>query len=188
MPEDCKTILTITAHSTPDNSDPPDAHKFYEALGMLSVAWGRLEGHAVGNVLTLLNVLGRGCEKFALFPWDELLKLWNEGFSSVPLLKVHETRATAFIQSVKDAATDRNFAAHAIWEEFDPHAPEPTMTARWIKKKRGISGMIEVDDRRITLSMVTSALAESNRLNLEMAEYSQLISRLITPPNGARRL
>ena len=37
-------VVSIPAHHTPHPSDPPDAHEFYAALGMLSVAWGRLEG------------------------------------------------------------------------------------------------------------------------------------------------
>jgi hypothetical protein len=158
------TILRITAHSTPDNSDPPDAHTFYAALGMLSVAWGRLEGHAIGNVLTIINLLGRGHEKITLFPWDRLVELWNEGFSSLQPLKAHETRAAAFIQSVKDAAAaDRNFAAHTIWEEFDRHAPEPTMTARYIKARKGSPGMIDltIGVSRCRWSMLRSRNATS---------------------------
>jgi len=188
MAEHPEIFLRITAHHTPNHTDPPDAHTFYAALGMLSVAWGRLEGHATFNVITIINLLGRGHGKITLFPWDQLIELWNEGFSTLPPLKAHEPRATAFIQSVKEEADDRNFAAHAIWGEFDPHAPEPTMTARWIKKKQGSLGMIEVDDRRITLSMVNTALAECNRLNSEMSDFTKLITPLRPLPAGVPRL
>jgi hypothetical protein len=183
-----ETLLRITAHNTPNYSDPPDAHRFYAALGMLSVAWGRLEGQAIGNVLTIINLLGRGHEKIMLFPWDQRIELWNEGFSSLPALKAHETHAVAFMQSIKDAAADRNFAAHAIWGEFDPHAPEPTLTARSIKTRPGTLGMIDVDDRRITLAMVNAALAECNRLNLEMTDFTKLITPLRPPPAYIPRL
>lgn len=183
-----ETLLRITAHNTPNYSDPPDAHRFYAAIGMLSVAWGRLEGQAIGNVLTMINLLGRGHEKIMLFPWDRRIELWNEGFSSLPALKAHETRAAAFMQSIKDAAADRNFAAHAIWGEFDPHAPEPTVTARSIKTRPGPLGMIDVDDRRITLAMVNAALAECNRLNLEMTDFTKLITPLRPPPAHIPRL
>jgi hypothetical protein len=47
--------LRIAAHHTPHHTDPADAHEFYAALGMLTVAWGRLEGHVIGNLLTLTN-------------------------------------------------------------------------------------------------------------------------------------
>ena len=61
------------------------------------------------------------------------------------------------------------------------------MTARAIRDKT--KGTIEVDDRRITLSMVDAALAECNRLNREMAEFTKLISALRPPPPAhAQRL
>jgi hypothetical protein len=188
MVANSETHLRIAAHNTPSGSDPPDADRFYAALGMLSVAWGRLEGHTNGNVLTIINLLGRGHEKIALFPWDRRARLWNEGFSSLPALKAREARAAAFMQSITEAADDRNFAAHAIWGEFDRHATEPTMTARWIKTTPGTPGVIKVDDRRITLSMVYAALAECNGLNLEMAGFTKLIAPLRAPPAAIRRL
>jgi hypothetical protein len=182
-----EVLLRITAHNTPNYSDPPDAHRFYAALGMLSVAWSRLEGHANGNVLTIMTLLGHPPNKAFLFPWDARIKVWKDGFSSLPNLKAHEDRAVAFMQLVKTEAEDRNFAAHAIWQEFESNAVEPTMTARWIREDKKSSG-IEVDDRRITLSMVHEALAECNRLNLEMAEFTKLIAALIPPLALARRL
>ena len=44
--------VRIKAHNTPHHTDPADANEFYAALGMLSVAWGRLEGHVTGNLLS----------------------------------------------------------------------------------------------------------------------------------------
>jgi hypothetical protein len=183
-----EALLRITAHNTPHYSDPPDAHNFYASLGMLSVAWGRLEGHAIGNLLTIINLLGRGDAKVTLFPWDRRIEIWNEGFSLLPALKAHEDRAVTFMQLVKAAAEDRNFAAHAIWEEFELNASEPTMTARSIRERRGSPSMISVDDRRITLSMVNAAIDECNRLNIEMADFTKLISPLRPSPTHAPRL
>jgi hypothetical protein len=56
------------------------------------------------------------------------------------------------------------------------------MTARSIKARNGSPNMIDVDDRRITLSMVEKALAECNRLNFEMIEYTKLLAPLRRPP------
>ena len=44
------TLVSITAHRTPHPSDPPDAHVFYAVLGMLSVAWGRLEAQDLSDL------------------------------------------------------------------------------------------------------------------------------------------
>jgi hypothetical protein len=91
------------------------------------------------------------------------------------------------MKSIIETATDRNFAAHAIWDEFESNAGEPTMTARAIKAKKGAPNMIEVDDRRITLSMIERSLAECNRLNFEMVEFTKLLSSLRPPPPDVLR-
>jgi hypothetical protein len=178
------TVVRITAHNTPSHTDPADASQFYAALGMLSVAWGRLEGHLTGNLLTITNLLKVPPERLP-FRWDERMKLWSEGFS-LPALQAYKDRAVSYMKSVIAAAEDRNFAAHAIWDSFVQHASEPTMTARSIKAKAGYPNTINVDDRRITLSMVKEALEECNRLNREMGQFTELI--LAPPPAGAIRL
>lgn len=183
-----KVLLRVTAHNTPHYADPADASQFYAALGMLSVAWGRLEGHVIGNLLTITSLLGAAPKEPSLFRWDQRMKLWRKGFSSLPGLKAHEVRAVAFMSSIRTAAQDRNFAAHAIWQEFEPNAAEPTMTARAIRDKTNGPNMIEVDDRRITLSMVNEALAECNRLNIGIVEFTNHIQSLRPSPEDARRL
>jgi hypothetical protein len=162
--------------------------EFYAALGMLSVAWGRLEGHIIGNLLTIMNLLGTAPQKPLPFRWEERLTLWKKGFSSRPSLQIHKERAVVFMKSIMDAANDRNFAAHAVWEGFVPDAGEPTMTARAIRAKKDCLNIVEVDDRRITLSMINRALAECNRLNLEMTEFTKLLGPLKPPPADALHL
>ena len=51
-------LVRITAHNTPHHTDPANAGEFYAALGMLSVAWGRLEGHIIGNLLSIIEFAG----------------------------------------------------------------------------------------------------------------------------------
>ena len=97
----------------------------------------------------------------------------------------HKERAVEFLNSIHEAAEDRNYAAHAVWGEFVSDASEPTMMARGIKS--GQRGFV-VDDLRITLTMVESALAECNRLNLEMSEFTKLMRLLRPPPTGALSL
>jgi hypothetical protein len=181
------TSVRITAHDTPHHTDPADAGEFYGALGMLSVAWGRLEGHLTGNLLTMMNLLTLPLERLPS-RWDERLNMWAEGFS-LPVLQTHKDRAIVFLHSVIGAATDRNFAAHAIWDSFVSNGiGEPAMTARAIKARKGHRNTVEVDDRLITLSMIKKALDECNRLNQEMAEFTNLIGSVAPPPGGAIRL
>ena len=189
MVSDPSVFLRFTAHETPHHADPPNAGEFYAALGMLSVAWGRLEGHVIGNLLTIMSLLGEAPRRPPPLQWEDRLKWWEKGFSSVPSLQPQRERAVVFLKSIIEAASeDRNFAAHAVWEEFVPDADEPTITARSVKAKKGCPNTIEVDDRRITLSMVNRALVESNRLNFEMGEFTRLLSLSKPPPENVLHL
>jgi hypothetical protein len=127
-------IVTIKAPNTPNDTDPANASEFYAALGMLSVAWGRLEGHVIGNLLPITALL-----EDAEFPlkWNNRLKLWKRAFSSVPALQQYQDRAISLMKSIIEEAENRNFAAHAVWEDFERDAAEPTMTARAIRPKGG---------------------------------------------------
>ena len=182
IPSDVR--LRITAHNTPYHTDPVSADSFYAALGKLSVAWGRLEGHVINNLLTIMGLLGATAEARLPNGWEDRLKLWKKGFSSVPSLQPHKERAVEFLKSIHEAAEGRNYAAHAVWGEFVSDASEPTMMARGIKSISGQPGFV-VDDRRITLTIVEGALAECNRLNFEMIEFTELLGSLRPPPAGA---
>jgi hypothetical protein len=131
------TLLRITAHATPHQSDPPDAREFYAALGMFVVAWCRLEGHLTGNLLTIMNFpeLADGLVPLPL-RWDKRFDLWKRAFDKVPALQPYKLRAVAFMKSLVAEAEDRNFAAHAIWDEFIADATEPTIGASDQKKAR----------------------------------------------------
>jgi hypothetical protein len=63
-------------------------------LPLASFRWlgGRLEGHVIGNLVTIMNLLGTS-EARLPFRWDERLDLWKKGFSSVPSLQPHKGRA-----------------------------------------------------------------------------------------------
>ena len=97
-------------------------------------------------------------------------------------------RAVIFMNSIVEEVFDRNFVSHAVWDEFVPGAEEPTMDARNIKARKGAQSLIDVGDFRITLTILKSALANANRLNLEMSEFTRLISLLRPLPSANTRL
>jgi len=139
MVSDPSILLRIIAHHTPHHTDPPNAGEFYAALGMLSVAWGRLEGHVIGNLLTIMSLLGEAPRKPPPLQWEDRLKWWEKGFSSVPSLQPQRERAVMFLKSIIEAADDRNFAAHAVWEEFVPDADEPNHHGEICEGQEGLS-------------------------------------------------
>jgi hypothetical protein len=147
------TSVRITAHRTPHPSDPPDAHVFYAALGMLSVAWGRLEGHVNGNLLTIMNFPEMSPPARLPLNWERRRDLWKRAFSRVEMLQPHSERAVALMNSIVESATDRNFAAHAIWGEFIKGEPEPTMYARVVRPRKGAPDIIEVTEPPFPVSL-----------------------------------
>ena len=180
-------VVSIPARHTPHPSDPPDAHEFYAALGMLSVAWGRLEGHVNGNLLTIVKLPQIAPPHKMPTKWDERRKLWERAFSEVGVLQLHAERAVALMKCIVDSARDRNFAAHVIWGEFVAGAPEPTMYATILQPRKG---PIEVTNSPIpvSLSMVRDAISAANQHNLEMGEFTVLLKSLLPPPTNASRL
>jgi hypothetical protein len=160
------TLLQITAHSTPHQSDPPDAHEFYAALGMFAVAWGRLEGHVIGNLLTIMNFPEMAPLGPLPLTWERRRELWTRAFTKVPALQTYKDRAVAFMNSLIEETTDRNIAAHAIWDEFVPGTDEPTIAARTVKPRRGVPGTIDVGDYRISLSLLIPILSKADSLGI----------------------
>ena len=181
------TLLRITAHSTPHELDPPNASDFYSVLGMLLVAWGRLEGHVIGNLLTILNFPEMTNSVPLPLAWDNRLDLWKKAFTTVPILKPHKDRAVEFMKMIIAEAKDRNLIAHAIWEEFIPDTAEPTIAARTVQPKRGSPQAIEVGDYQVSISLLQKALAEANRLNIQLSEFTGIINSALPPPADARR-
>jgi hypothetical protein len=175
-------VVTIPAHHTPHQSDPPDAHVFYAALGMLSMAWGRLEGHVNGN-LVMITKFPEVAPPHKLFRWEDRRKLWGKAFSKVEALQLHTERAVALVNSIVESARDRNFAAHAIWDEFVTGAPEPTMNARMFRPRKGTIEVLN-SPRPVSLSMVRDALSAANQHNLEMREFTVLLKSLLPPPTN----
>jgi hypothetical protein len=178
------TQLRITAHATPHQSDPPDAHEFYVVLGKFIVAWGRLEGHIIGAFLRILNLPEAAqFQQPVPLAWEKRLDLWKRAFKTVPALQPHKDRAIAFMQNMRDEAQNRNVAAHAIWDEFVSESAEVTIDARTIQPKKHHQGVI-VTDYRISVSMLREDLAIANRLNVEFLEFTDLLNSLRPLPSG----
>jgi hypothetical protein len=183
------TQLRITAHATPHQSDPPDAHEFYVMLGMFIVAWGRLEGHIIGAFLRILNLPEAAqFQQPVPLAWEKRLDLWKRAFKTIAALQPHKDRAIAFMKNMHDEAQNRNVAAHAIWDEFVSGSAEATIDARTIQPKKHHPDVIDMTDYRISVSMLREGLAIANRLNVEFLEFTNLLNSLRLPPSGTRTL
>jgi hypothetical protein len=184
------TLLRITAHHTPHASDPPNAYEFYAVLGMFTVAWGRFEGHLTGCMLQILNLpeaLAKSPEATPM-SWSKKSKFWKDSFKSFGTLAPKRDTALTFMTRVMEEVKDRNFGAHAIWDEFVLEAPEPTAKARTITPRKGHVNIVDVADYSISLTLLRKALETANQLNLELCEFSSFLNSLRPPPTTARTL
>jgi hypothetical protein len=50
------SLLRIYPQTTPSPNDPPGADKFYWALGVAIVAWGRLEGNFLACLMMIIQI------------------------------------------------------------------------------------------------------------------------------------
>ena len=55
-----------------------------EIITRLSYRFNFLAIGDIGNLLTIMNLLGATAEARLPFRWDDRLDLWKKGFSSVP--------------------------------------------------------------------------------------------------------
>lgn len=183
------TQVRITAHATPHISDPPEADEFYATLGMFVVAWGRLEGHVIGALLMILGLPESQPFRVPIpMAWEKRLDLWKRAFNEIPVLQPYKDRAITLMRTIKEEAKGRNVVSHAIWDEFLPGSPEPTMEARTVKPQKGSAVIIDVTDYKIALSMLQTDLATANRLNADLVEFTNRLGSLRQPPSGARTL
>jgi hypothetical protein len=183
-------MLRITIEHTPSPTDPEGADEFYKALGILIVAWGRLEGHFVACLLMLLNLPG-GEELSERLPMqlDERATVWRKAFETMAPLQPFKENALKLLAEIKDVASDRHIIVHALWEKFEPTEPLSIGTLT-IKHKNKTKNGLETRRNTITIAMLKEVGEKANRLNLTLTPLSQFLtwyrSELNPPPADIR--
>jgi hypothetical protein len=66
---------------TPSPDDPPNANEFYLALGVATIAWGRLEGHFLACLMTAIQI-AKDKRLGMKLPtrWEKRAKVWKDAF------------------------------------------------------------------------------------------------------------
>jgi hypothetical protein len=89
---DTPWLFRIQLEHTPSLNDPKGSRDFYEALGLLVVAWGRLEGHFLACVLAILATPAtQALGKKMPLAWDKRKMIWSKAFR---LVAVRDSRRT----------------------------------------------------------------------------------------------
>jgi hypothetical protein len=169
-------MLRIAIEHTPSPTDPEGADEFYKALGILIVAWGRLEGHFVVCLITLLNLPG-GKELGEQLPmnFDRRAIIWRKAFETMTPLQPFRESALTLLAEIKDVASDRNAIAHALWESFAPNEPA-SIGVVMIKAKNKTKNGLDIRRATITTAMLKEIGEKANRLNLTLTPLSQFLT------------
>jgi hypothetical protein len=117
-------LLRIYSQTTPSPNDPPGADKFYWALGVTMVAWGRLENNFAACLMMVIQI-AKDKHIGTKLPtkWERQASIWKDAFARIPSLKSHEKDAAAFLAEYGYLTEDRNLMIHALWENFQLQPP-----------------------------------------------------------------
>jgi hypothetical protein len=182
-------LFRLTLERTPSPYDPKGAGEFYQALGTMMVAWGRLEGHFLTCIITILATEAtKSLSRKIPMTWQERARIWKDAFRLSPALKPHEPTALAFLEEIQDVAQDRHAIAHSLWERFNP-GPPLSAGIILINHKKGTPDGIDFQRATITTDELNQIAQKASRLNIELQVFSAiLIAERGPAPSGVHRL
>jgi hypothetical protein len=174
-------LLRISPQQTPSPNDPRGAPKFYLALGIAVVAWGRLEGLFLANLMMVIQIAKdkRIVPKLPM-KLKKQKSTWNNAFST-PALSPHKKIAAKILAEFDDLSGDRNLIAHSLWERFLMHPPIGIEVLK-MKAVEGTDNQVEFFRTTVNLDWLATFTVRVNQLNIDLAHLSAAISPLQGPP------
>jgi hypothetical protein len=173
---DMPWLFRVQSEHTPSLNDPKGSRDFYEALGVLVVAWGRLEGHFLACVLAILatpatQALG------TKFPrvWDERKWIWSEAFRLSTSLQPYKAEADAFLLELEQVQDDRNMLIHGLWEPFR-HTDPVSADLIVLRRAKGTSNGVSHWRGTISTIAILEVAREADRLNIALQKLSGILS------------
>jgi hypothetical protein len=177
-------LLRICPQQTPSPNDPPEAPKFYLALGIAVVAWGRLEGLFLANLMMVIQIgKDKGIGPKLPMKWEKQKCTRNHAFDA-PLLLPHKETATKIIAEFDDLSGDRTLIAHSLWERF---IPRPPLGIEMLKMKAAKRNQVEFVRTIVDLDWLATFTGRVNQLNISLAQLAEALSPLQgRPPSNVR--
>ena len=173
-------LQRIHFKTAPSPDDPPDANEFYLALGVATVAWGRLEGHFVACLMMAMQI-AKDKRLGMKLPtrWEKRAKVWKDAFELIPTLQPRQKDAIALLDGINDLAEVHNVMVHAIWDSF---LPQTQLTIKIIGIKAKTRKPDSGEFRRTTISMEELAefTGRANSLNLRLSPIHQFLVALLS--------
>ena len=124
-PNNLKLVHTL---GSPFADDPPDAEKYYAAIGRVMVLWGRFEQN-LEDVISALGFIPRAPRLSNGRPrnFKKKVERLKELCRETPALKHLYVAACAFSSKALLAGQKRHALVHSNWQGFVPNAVEPAM-------------------------------------------------------------
>jgi hypothetical protein len=185
-------LLPICVEQTPSPDDPGDADNYYRTLGVLMVAWGRLEGHFTFCLYTLLN-FPKGSILGVNVKWMFKVKVgnWRKAFEQFEELQSLKGDALSLAKDIQTAANERNDIVHCLWQRFtctDPLAIEVLTIKNMEEPKNGMW----ITRKPISIDELKELCDRINILNTRLLSFSQYLTQLRAsqqpPPQGIRTI
>jgi hypothetical protein len=169
-------VFRVQLEHTPSFNDPKGSRDFYKALGVLVVAWGRLEGHFLACVLAILATPAtQALGKKIPMAWDERKRIWSAAFSFSTSLQPYKAEADAFLVELEQVKDDRNMLIHGLWEPFE-HTDPVSADLIVLRHEKGTSNGVSHWRGRISTATILEVAREADRLNIALQKLSGILS------------
>jgi hypothetical protein len=146
-------LIKLNVHATPAPSDPPGADAFYKAIGVMMVAWGRLENHFTTCLLTVMAMMYPRLGEQLPMRWKDRANTWKKAFDVLPPLIDLRPDALNVLKDMEKVALDRHALVHALWYEFNSSEPL-SIGAMIIKAKPKTRDGLDIRRATVTVAML----------------------------------
>ncbi len=184
-------ILVIPSDNTPSQSDPYGAEQYYEAVGLLVVAWGRFESHFLVTCINILSlpeataIEDKLNNKWLPDTWVERAQYWRAAFDVLPSLQTLNTDAHQLMDEILEKSSECEGVGHGLWRDFSSVEP---LSMEIITISHADDGVIHMKNVSISIDRLASALETVNELNDKLRRISMYVCGLRTPPQDAQIL
>jgi hypothetical protein len=178
MPESIgNAVLWTCFDSVPSPYDPPNAREFYEALGIATIAWGRLEGNFNNLFVIVLNIANHPkIGKRFYIKREKVSEVWKLAFEITPALYPFRGAAIAFLSRMEELSDWRDIFAHGLWGPFESDAPL-TMKIAKLKPRDAVDGMW-YSHGTININDVRKFTGQTNHLNGTLFHFAETLAPL----------
>jgi plasmid stabilization system protein ParE len=183
-------ILIIPSENTPSHDDPCEADRYYKAVGLLVVAWGRFGSHFL---LTCINILSlpeaaviehKLQKRWLPDAWPDRAEYWRAAFDQIPSLQSFKEGANQLMDGILTKVSEYELVGHGLWKDFSSSDP---MAMDIIAICHGDGG-VYMKSVSISVDRLASDLKAVNELNDRLRPISMYVCGLRTPPEDAQIL